>query len=61
MGSGFISFASSHITVQEDGSTEYTSVQIPFVRDGGTSGDVVAIWEVCVYYIATLSAYFYAC
>ena len=48
MGSGFISFASSHITVQEDGSTEYTSVQIPFVRDGGTSGDVVAIWEVYI-------------
>lgn len=53
MGSGFISFASSHITVQEDGSDEYISVQIPFVRDGGTSQDVVATWEV---FILTLAA-----
>ena len=48
-GSGSISFASSHITVKEDGSTDLISVDIPFVRDGGTSQDVVATWQVVIY------------
>ena len=43
---GFISFATSSLTSVEDSNGQYTSVSIPFTRDGGTSGTVAATFKV---------------
>lgn len=44
---GTISFAQQQLVVDE-GSTRFTTVQIPLVRDGGTSGAVVVTITVSV-------------
>ena len=43
---GFISFSISTLTTAEDSNGLYTSVNIPFTRDGGTSGLVAATFKV---------------
>ena len=46
---GAISFAQERLIVDE-GSTQFTAVQIPLVREGGTSGAVVVTITVSIHY-----------
>ena len=43
---GYISFGASHVTVEEDTGAQFTAVQIPFIRTGGTVGNVVITFQV---------------
>ena len=43
---GFISFGVSHIAVEEDTGVQFTAVQIPFTRTGGTVGNVITTFQV---------------
>ena len=43
---GFLSFSVSKLTVVEDSNAAFTTLNIPFTREGGTDGSVVVTFEV---------------
>ena len=43
---GFLSFSVAALTVVEDSKGTYTSVSLPFKREGGTEGTVAATFKV---------------
>ena len=43
---GFLSFSVSKLTVVEDSIAAFTTLNIPFTREGGTDGSVVVTFEV---------------
>ena len=43
---GFVSFSTTRVEVQEDSGNLFTTVQLPLVREVGTTGPIIATVEV---------------
>lgn len=53
--SGSISFGVSQLVANEDSNGAFTSVSIPFIREGGSQGNVLVTYQVSVVIIIKLA------